>query len=439
MKKRYTAQIILSYGLFQKNSLLRYLIMKKSLFLITLVLSSIQSFSQITFEPGYFIDNSNAKTDCLIKNIDWENNPVAFEYKIMSDETVRKASIQTIKEFGIKDANRYVRALVKIDHSSEALTELNYERTPVFNEELLFLKVLVDGKASLYMFRDNSIIRYFYKKNDTSEIVLLIHKLYLKNSDEVLHNKTFQQQINADLVCENITRSYIENIDYERGDLEKVFLKYNKCVDPGFVQSDGETIKGKNDLLRVTLRPGLELSSLSIRNPISDISDVDFGNSLGYRFGIEGEFVLPFNKRKWSFLIEPTYHFFQSEMGTKSSVNTVGELDAKVKYQAMEIPIGIRHFFYLNDKASVYANFLYVMNFKLNSNIGFYRKTNGLLYKELDKLECNNNLALGIGFNYNSRFSFEFRFQTIRDVLNPYSFWESDYKCISFILGYSLF
>ncbi len=124
---------------------------------------------------------------------------------------------------------------VKIDRSSSIISELDYKRAPVFQEELLFLKVVIKGKASLFTYKDNSIIRYFYTKPDSSEVLQLVHKIYLKNSDEILHNNTFQQQINADLVCLNfITKGYIEKINYDRAELEKVFLKYNECADPGF-------------------------------------------------------------------------------------------------------------------------------------------------------------------------------------------------------------
>ena len=39
-------------------------------------------FAQISFEKGYFINNANQKTNCLIKNQDWKDNPTEFEYKL---------------------------------------------------------------------------------------------------------------------------------------------------------------------------------------------------------------------------------------------------------------------------------------------------------------------------------------------------------------------
>jgi len=57
---------------------------KKILFVLSVLITS-SSFSQINFEKGYFIDNLGAKTDCYIKNIDWNLNPDTFDYKLELD------------------------------------------------------------------------------------------------------------------------------------------------------------------------------------------------------------------------------------------------------------------------------------------------------------------------------------------------------------------
>ena len=58
-----------------------YSMRKQILVLAFITISCLQSYSQIIFENGYFIDESNNRIECLIKNIDWKNNPTEFEYK----------------------------------------------------------------------------------------------------------------------------------------------------------------------------------------------------------------------------------------------------------------------------------------------------------------------------------------------------------------------
>jgi hypothetical protein len=72
---------------------------KQLLFLLTAILS-FNCYSQISYEKGYYIDNMNQKTNCLIKNIDWITNPTEFEYKLSENSESKKATIKSIKEFG---------------------------------------------------------------------------------------------------------------------------------------------------------------------------------------------------------------------------------------------------------------------------------------------------------------------------------------------------
>ena len=80
-----------------------------------IVQGSISCFGQIVFNKGYFINNRNEKIECLIKNYDWMYNPVKIEYKLQDASDIVTAGIDSIKEFGINDFSRFVRAEVKID------------------------------------------------------------------------------------------------------------------------------------------------------------------------------------------------------------------------------------------------------------------------------------------------------------------------------------
>lgn len=54
--------------------------MKKRILFLLITILSLNCYSQISFQKGYYIDNTNQKINCLIKNIDWKNNPTEFEY-----------------------------------------------------------------------------------------------------------------------------------------------------------------------------------------------------------------------------------------------------------------------------------------------------------------------------------------------------------------------
>ena len=142
--------------------------MKKQLLLFLTVLLSFNSYSQISFEKGYYINNNNQKTNCLIKNIDWKNNPTEFEYKLYENSESKETNIKLIKEFGIDNISKYVRNTVNIDRSRETINNLSNDRNPIFKEEEVFLKVLVEGKANLYQYDDGNLRKYFYNKENSN-------------------------------------------------------------------------------------------------------------------------------------------------------------------------------------------------------------------------------------------------------------------------------
>ena len=298
------------------------------------------------------------------------------------------------------------------------LFKLSYDRNPIFKEEELFLKVLVEGKANLYLYEDRVLKRYFYNK-ENSVIEQLVFKSYKTSDNKIGENNRFKNQLWNNLKCPNFKINKVENLDYRKKDLIDFFVEYNECNNEKNINYEE---KQKKDLFNLSIRPGFNSSSLSIHR--GSIVNTDFGNKLGFRFGVEAEFIMPFNKNKWSLTIEPTYQYFKSEKElTDSSV--------KADYKSIEIPIGIRHYFFLNEHSKIFINGLLILDFSSNSNIYFPKSRTRL------DIKTGDNLALGIGYKHNNKYSLELRYQTSREILLSYPHWESDYKTLSIILGYS--
>lgn len=397
-----------------------------------MLLSFFDSYSQIVFEKGYFINENDQKVDCLIKNIDWNNNPEGFEYKLSPNANIEKASIENVKEFGIDGISEYIRATVQMDQSSDKIKNLSPEKNPIFKEQQLFLRVLVEGAASLYVYNNGTLTRFFYNTHD-SLIQPLIYKRYLtgKNINE---NNYFKQQLLNELKCSGITIKDVEKLSYNSKHLVNYFIKYNECINTDYINYES-TIK--KDFFHLSIRPGLNLSSLTIENLSESSRGAEFGNKFNFRFGIETEFILPFNKNKWGILVEPTYQYYEYEKTTEVNYVSGGLRVSEVKYNSLEIPVGLRHYFFLNNESKVFANISYVLDFSSNSSIEFLRG-DGSLYNSLE-VKSRGNLALGIGYKYMDRYSMEIRYHADRDIIADYFFWNSSYKTLSLIFGYSLF
>ncbi len=397
--------------------------MNKHLLLFLVLTLSLNSYSQITFEQGYYINNSGQKTDCLIKNVDWRNNPSQFKYRLSNNSEIQLGTIKSVKEFGINNKTKYVRSFVKIDQSSENINILSYERAPSFTEETLFLKVLVEGKANLYQYEDGILIRYFFSK-ESSDIEQLVYKSYKTKNNKITENNSFKNQLWNDLKCPTFKIDMVENLKYKKSDLIDFFIKYNDCTKEGYINYEK---KQKRDLFNLNFRPGFNTSSLSTRNSVSSRKNTDFDNELTFRFGLEAEFILPFNKNKWAIIFEPTYQYFKSE--TELYTNEGVEAD----YQSIELPIGIRHYFFLGENSKIFINgSLHIAELSMNSLIDYD-------YSSDLEIKSRNNLAFGLGFKYKDTYSLELRYLMAREILGDYVHWASEYQTFSVILGYSIF
>ena len=170
---------------------------KVSFILLLNLLPVIISFGQIEFEKGHFIDLNNQRIDCLIKNHEWKNNPKEFSYKLPGSDVSKEMQVTDVKEFEIEGYAKYVSVDVKIDRSTDDLSRLYYNRNPEWSNERLFLKVLINGKASLYFYGEENLKRFFYRVTDS--ISQLVYKKFLAENKESKTNNTFLQQLWMDV------------------------------------------------------------------------------------------------------------------------------------------------------------------------------------------------------------------------------------------------
>ena len=394
--------------------------MKRRMPLPLILLVSGITYSQIEFEKGYFIDDNNTYTECYIKNTDWKNNPTEFEYRYTAHERSSKGDVSTIREFGITGAFKYIGVWVNIDRSGEEYEKLSYLRNPEWNLEKLFLKVLVEGKASLYYFADGNLVRFFYSVSD-SQVEQLEYKKYRISNNMIKTNTGFRQQLKNYVRCDDTPPELIETIDYSRSELVQYFINYNECESEEFKVYDIQ--KGK-DLFHIKITTGMEMSSFSTSFNSGNVRDEIFFLQPGFRAGADAELLLPFNRNKWGIVVEPTFQHvtFNGERDSHDLVFT---------YNSIELPLGMRHYFFLKEKARIYMNGFFVMDFPVNSE--FQYASNGDYI-----LKSKHNFALGCGFTY-KRWSAELRYYSNRELMSDYIYWRSYFNKFTLLLGYRIF
>ena len=394
---------------------------KASLCLIFLI-CGVKVTAQTRYKPGYFITSNGERVDCLIKDIDWENTPEVFNYRLDSLSEEKEKTIEDVKEFRISSGAKYIRANVQIDRSSQSLDKLTFDKQPEFKNETILLKVLIEGKASLYVHQQLNLTLFFYGV-DSDSIQQLVFKYYKASSNTRGEYRLYRNQLWTDLKCDAITFDELSELNYTKKDLIRLFKKYHTCQDARFVDLDKDK-KSKSSSLNISVRPGVGISSLSVDNSLSDIRDVDFEASISYRIGLELEFVLPFNNNKWGILLEPTLNIYQPEEELAAGV-------VKADYNSIEVPFGLRYYSFINDNSKIFFAALVVTGIPLSSEID-YTGTNDL------EISGNVNLALGLGYSWKNKYSVEVRNGFGRELLGDFVSIDSSYKSLQLIFGYQI-
>lgn len=370
-------------------------------------------FSQISFEKGYFVANDGTKTECYIKNLDWKNNPNSITYRINENDSNKNVSIGEIEEFGIDNISKYIRSTVQVDESSSNLDKLSYVKEPEMIEKTVFLNVLVEGEATLYSYTKKNLVRYFYS-HQGGQMEPLIYKKYVLNSGKVRINNSFKQQLWSNLECDKMVSTALDKLEYTQSDLVDYIVNYNDCVGSDQVTyGDGNKI-----VVNISIRPGLNFASLELSDGFN------FGTNPGWRIGAEVEFVLPFQKNKWAIVIDPTIQKYN----TTSSLS--GE-QRSISYNSLEVPLGVRHYFFMKEQGKLYLNLLGVFDFPFTEN------TVNIFSTDLT-LSGSANLAFGFGYDTGKKLNLELRYQTARDLLTAAPSVYANFRQISLIAGYTL-
>ncbi len=390
--------------------------------LLLCLLACFFSQAQITFEKGYVIENDGSKKSCLIKNLEWLNNPENIRYKWSENGDEIKAGIEDIVEFGVGEF-KFVRYSGPVDRSPVLTELLDSKKAPQFEDEVVFLRELTHGNVNLYSLIDGNLVLFFFK-NDEREIEPLIYKRYYKKQLAVATNEGYKQQLTRVLNCNAALSSAISKLAYNEKKLLALFKKQNNCIS-GVESVVDEKKKGE---LNIFIRPGVSINTFRIPKSFVGLSGdpylYDFKNVLGYHLGAELEYVLPFNKRKWSVYTEPAFNTFKSESASFTTI----PVESTITYKTLEVPIGIRHYFFISPKSKIFINGSYVLIFDLNST--FEPSRPGFEFRK------GTNMTFGLGYDFNNKFRIEGRYDTNRGNLFLSSNFFTEFSSYGIVLGF---
>ena len=399
--------------------------MKTQMVFLMLVCLTTSLIGQAKFETGYFIDDTGKRVDCLIKNEDWRDNPIRFTYKEQEQAITQNQSIEEVVEFGVAEF-RYRRFQVMIDRSSHQIAIMDNKAAPELKQETLFLRYLLEGETNLLLYSDGSLQRFFFQKSDNKPELLVYKKYKSKikdptklNNKVIATNNRYKNQLLGQLPCNGIKASVTQKVLYTQKSLTNFFVKYHDCIQQEYILYKKKT---KRKSFNVTLRPGLKFASCNLRSNRFPTRNIDFGTATNIRFGIEIEYVFPFNNNKWAIAVEPTYQSFKKNTVWKDE-------EVNLDYSSIEIPLLLRYYLNLSDVSKLFVNLGYTIDVGSNSFIEYSRS------EDFD-IDTSNNFNVGLGYKFQNQYGMELRYDFKRD-LSSNLFFETNYSALSFILGYT--
>ncbi|MFP9113241.1 hypothetical protein ACLI1A_04825 [Flavobacterium sp. RHBU_3] len=399
--------------------------------LLSLLLFPIAVFAQIKFEPGYFIDNNGTKTECLIRNIGWKNNPKSFDYKQNETASSLKNELTTVSEFSV-GSYHFKRFTVNIDRSSNDVSEMSNEKQPVYVQETVYLLELVSGNATLYKYEDGNLLRFFYSKDGLNP-EQLVYKPY-KADDGIAYNSTYKGQLYRLMNDKIKDNELIKKTNCSERELTKLFLKYNGQENLPVTQNT-ETKHTFN--FRVVAGAGLITTKNTNRN--LDVS-MDMDAKITPQLGFEAEWVLPVNRNKWSVFVQPYYQSY-SQTGSTSRYEGISTeyYNWDIKYTSIDVPLGIKHHFFLNAGSKISLSLAYLYSFKLGNNkVKFSSTSNFSEYQNQADITNSSGLMAGLAYHYKNA-GIEMRYYFQREIMNNYAFWGSKYSGTALLLNYKIF
>jgi len=192
------------------------------------------------FEEGYIVTIKNDTLRGFIREKEYGGTSFVIRFKKRiadHDPFLFKPSQITsyyLKQFG----ETYISRVVDLDVKPSRFGELENNGAPKFVRDTVFLKMLVKGKAGLYVYEDKTSKVHYFLQTERDEIKELIRVKFINIVTGALsENDIYREQLKQYLSACNQKYS---NISYNESELEKVIVGYNDCVGSKsvFVQQD---------------------------------------------------------------------------------------------------------------------------------------------------------------------------------------------------------
>ena len=282
-------------------------------------------YAQQNYSTGYVLKLNGDSITGFIDYRDWESNPTDIYFKEKLSENRRNFKPTDIMRFGVGNET-YCSAIVNTDRSSRDLQDLQYNATPEFEMDTVFLQTMFSGDKCLYFYKRKNGNENFYIKQ-ASHFELLVYKPYIieiKNENSFAENLKYQNQLSEYFNENPDTKSRILATKYTKNSLEKLFSLYYKR------NNTKVSFKRKKEkiLTEFGFTGGLTRTSLKFSDggkAFTALAGAHFNQSSDITAGIFYNIILPRSQGRWSISNELMYSAYNTKGNYATSTNSINE------------------------------------------------------------------------------------------------------------------
>ncbi|MEJ8801468.1 outer membrane beta-barrel protein [Pontibacter sp. H249] len=266
--------------------------MRQLYLIFTFLLTLTTAYSQQDFRKGYIIQHGDTLNGYLDYRGSMKHAQAVNFKKSLTDEP--KLFIPAdISGYGFqKERKNYESKLIPLNDSVD--TEMSQ----------LFVTVLARGRASLYHYRDQSVVDHYYLQKDTLLVKLTQHDYKKVDAQTgktyIFSNKKYIGSLNlAFNDCENFSASDLKYVTLSQSSLIKAVTKYNQCV------SSSEESSFQQQKAKITIGPALIVGHAKLDHENKKAFNFGDDNLMGA--GISVNIVVPTISEKLSLQTELQY------------------------------------------------------------------------------------------------------------------------------------
>ena len=323
----------------------------------------------------------------------------------------------------------------------------NLPKTAITNyySKTIFLEVLLQSDVSLYLYKDDKAIEHFYIKMGKDDLIELIDFKYILNNRYVKEIKKYIGQLTFLLKdCETI-KNEIGSTSYSAKSILKLIENYNECKNNEIVYHINQE-KFRFDY-SFSINAGIAMTTVDFSASVGTIqtlnlAESDFGYSLSPTFGINGDFMFPYLRKRFG--INVNLHLLNYDANGNSEIidsQTIYDKNNQINLTYLGTVVGLKYVAQMNKlkpflMLGITNSFIINEKTKTSTHLTHYSVERDLDDQEiLDHIRTHaQGFDIEAGFEY-SWFVFGIRYLSDNGVSELTNLGSSN-KSYSILLGY---